>query len=160
VKLPQELISYLKAGSGIPGAVYLVTASLAGRPNITAVPFSDVVNDELILLPDLFLQKTKVNLNENHKAALSFATSQPGFNYVLEGTADIIQWGHPASFTLFGLKAKDTLDRWGDWDGNVEPVIESPQIEARPSVYAQRGVVVFKPLSIRKEEDPWALQTR
>jgi hypothetical protein len=152
MKLPQELINYLKAGSEIPGAVYLTTASLAGQPNIAAVPFSDVVNGELVLLPDLFFQKTKINLNENHKAVLSFAAFQAGFNYVLEGTADIIQWGHPASFRLFGLKAKETLDRWGDWDGNIEPVIESPQIEARPLVYAQRGVVVFKPASIRREE--------
>jgi predicted pyridoxine 5'-phosphate oxidase superfamily flavin-nucleotide-binding protein len=152
MKLPQELINYLKAGAEIPGAVYLVTASLAGQPNITAVPFSDVVDNELILLPDLFLQKTKINLNENHKAALSCAAFQVGFNYVLEGTADIIQWGHPASFKLFGLKAKEILDRWGDWDENVEPVIEAPQEDARPLVYAQRGVVVFKPASIRREE--------
>jgi hypothetical protein len=152
MKLPQELIDYLKAGSEIPGAVYLATTSLTGRPNITAIPFSDVVNGELVLLPDLFLQKTKINLNENHKAVLSCAAFQAGFNYVLEGTADIIQWGHPPSFKLFGLEAGKTLNRWGDWDGNIEPVIESPQAEARPLVYAQRGVVVFKPASIRKEE--------
>jgi hypothetical protein len=152
MKLPQELIDYLKAGSEIPGAVYLATASVTGRPNITAIPFSDVVNGELILLPDLFLQKTKINLNENHRAVLSCVAFQAGFNYVLEGSADIIQWGHPASFTLFGLKAGKTLDRWGDWDGKVEPVIGSPQAEARPLVYAQRGVVVFQAASIRREE--------
>ncbi|MDR2185505.1 MAG: hypothetical protein LBO80_07560, partial [Treponema sp.] len=38
----------------------MAAVSPAGRQNITAVPFSDVVNGELVLLPDLFLQKTKM----------------------------------------------------------------------------------------------------
>jgi hypothetical protein len=152
MKLSHELIEYLKAGSEIPGAVYLTTASLTGLPNITPIAFSDVVDDELVLLPDLFLQKTKVNLNENRKAVLSFASPNEGYGYVVTGTADLIQWGHPAAFKLFGLSAKEVLDKWGDWDENVEPVIDSPQEDARPSVYAQRGVVIFRPESILEKK--------
>jgi hypothetical protein len=156
MKLIPDLAAQLKANNKDLVVVYFSTASKEGLPNITAFPFSDVVESEgndLILLPDLFLIKTKINLNENRKAVISFAagTNQP--EYILEGVADIIQWGHPGSFKLFGLKSKDVLDKWGDWDGNIEPVIAAENEFIRPSVYAQRGVVVFKPNNIRKVQE-------
>jgi hypothetical protein len=150
MKLSKEIVDLLKARS--PGLVvtYLITASGRGVPNLLPVPFSDVVQDELVLLPDLFAQKTKVNLNENNRVSLSFA-GEGRFPFVLEGIADIIQWGHPGGFKLFGLKAGEVLSRWGDWDEHIEPVIDSPIEELRPTVYAQRGVIVFKPERIREE---------
>ncbi len=142
MKLTKNLAARLKANAPERFTVYLTTVSLDGKPNILPLPFTDIVDDELILFPDLFAQKTKVNLNENARAALSFADG--GTEVVLEGVADIVQWGHPQRLRLFGLEAGEVLKRWGDWDETVEPVIEAADEEIRPSVFAQRGVIVFK----------------
>jgi len=145
MKLPDQLIERLKGGAGGTFVTYLATSLLDGTSNLYAVPFSDVVGDELVLLPDLFAQKTKVNLNENSSATLTFAAEEGPAPWVLEGHASIIQWGHPRGFSLFGLKAGEVLDKWGDWDETIEPVIDAPEEAARPTVFAQRGVIVFKP---------------
>ncbi len=146
MKLTENLVSRLKANAPGRFTAYLTTVSLDGRPNVLSLPFTDVVDDELILFPDLFAQKTKVNLNENTHAALSFADDETGV--VLEGLVDIVQWGHPPRFRLFGLAAGEVLEKWGDWDETVEPIIEAADEELRPSVLAQRGVIVFRPEKI------------
>lgn len=145
MKLPIELIERLKGGAEGTFVAYLTTSTRKGQPTLLASPFTDVVDDEYIFIPDLFAFQTKVDLSENHHAALSFATEEEQLSLVLEGTADVIQWGHPRSFKLFGLKAGEVLDRWGDWDEGVEPVIDAVESAARPSVFAQRGVIVFRP---------------
>jgi len=145
MKLPQALADQLKGGAPGTFVAYLTTSLKDGRTNILASPFTDVIDGELVLMPDLFAQKTKVNLNENRVASLSFASEEGSVPWVLEGHADIIQWGHPRAFRLFGLKAGEVLDRWGDWDEGIEAVLDADEPAARPSVFAQRGVVVFKP---------------
>jgi predicted pyridoxine 5'-phosphate oxidase superfamily flavin-nucleotide-binding protein len=127
---------------------YLTTSTIDGRVNILACPFTDVVDDTLVLIPDLFAQKTKVNLNENHDAALSLATADGQPAATLRGSADVIQWGHPRSVRIMGLKAGDVLDRWGDWDEDVESVLAADELAARPTVFAQRGVIVFEADSV------------
>ena len=144
MKLPGELHERLRGGATGTCVAYLTTSSVNGRSNTLASPFTDVVGGELILLPDLFAQKTKVNLNENRRATLSVAFEKDFADVVLEGQADIVQWGHPRGFKLFGLSAGDVLDRWGDWDESVEPVLNAHESAARPSVFAQRGVIIFK----------------
>lgn len=150
MKIPEELAGRLAAGAPETLVAYLTTASATGHPNTLAVPFTDIVDESLVLLPDLFAQKTKVNLNENHAAAMSFADENGSLPWLLEGSADIVQWGHPRAFRAFGLSAGHVLERWGDWDESVEAVIDAPEPAARPSVFAQRGVIVFKPDRIRK----------
>lgn len=146
MKIPKDLAAHLKGGAAGTTVAMLATSMGDGRVNLHAIPFTDVVDDELVLLPDLFAQKTKVALNENRAAALSFATEDGGsLPWVLEGAADVIQWGHPARFRLFGLRAGEVLERWGDWDETVEPVLLAEEDAARPTVFAQRGVIVFKP---------------
>jgi uncharacterized protein len=144
MKLPEALAEKLAGGAPGTFVAYLTTSFKDGRTNILASPFTDLAEEELVLLPDLFAQKTKVNLNENRMASLSFASKDGSAPWILEGQADIIQWGHPRAFKLFGLRAGDVLDRWGDWDEGVEPVIDAEEPAARPSVFAQRGVIVFK----------------
>lgn len=145
MRLPEELARRLKAGADQTVVAWLATSTLGGAVNVMPVPFTDVVDGELILMPDLFAQKTKVALNENRSAALSFATEADSLDLVLEGVADIVQWGHPRAFSLFGLRAGEVLERWGDWDETVEPVIDAAEPAARPTVFAQRGVIVFRP---------------
>jgi hypothetical protein len=144
MKLPADVRRVLVASSGESVVAMLSTSRLDGEPNVLPSPFTDVVGDDLVLLPDLFAQKTKVNLNENRAAALSFATPAGALPWVLEGVADVIQWGHPDGFGLFGVRAGEILESWGDWDEMIEPVLDASELSARPSVYAQRGVIVFK----------------
>jgi uncharacterized protein len=148
MKLSKSLIEILKAKSHGLTIAYLTTASFGGKPNVLPLPFTDVVEDELILFPDLFAQKTKVNLNENIHASISIFNDATNIQTVIEGTADVIQWGHPSRFKLFGLEAGAVLERWGDWDETVEAILEASEESARPSVYAQRGVIVFRPEKI------------
>jgi len=145
MRLPEELAARLEGGAAGTLTAYLTSSSRDGRTNTLASPFTDVVDGELVLMPDLFAQKTRVNLNENRAASLSFAGEDGSAGWILEGQADVIQWGHPRSFRLFGLPAGEVLDRWGDWDEGVEPVLDAPEPAIRPSVFAQRGVIVFKP---------------
>jgi uncharacterized protein len=145
MRLPEALAERLKGAASGTFVAYLTTSLRDGRTNILASPFTDVVAGELVLIPDLFAQKTKVSLNENHVASLSFASEEGPSGWVLEGRADVVQWGHPRTFKLFGLSAGDVLDRWGDWDESVEPVLDAAEPSARPTVFAQRGVLVFKP---------------
>lgn len=145
--LPEQLAERLRSGAQGTLVVYLTTALRSGAPNVHAIPFTDLV-DGLVLLPDLFAQKTKVNLNENGAASLSFADESGSLPWVLEGSAGIVQWGHPRAYRLFGLVAGDVLERWGDWDESIEPVIDAAEPAARPTVLAQRGVIVFKPEKI------------
>lgn len=147
MKLPEHLITKLKAKESGLFITYLTTVSKEGKPNILPLPFSDVIQEELILFPDLFAQKTKVNLNENTKSIVSFIHEETNERVILEGITDIIQWGHPPKFKLFGLEAGEVLKKWGDWDETVEQVIEADET-IRPSVFAQRGVIVFKPEKI------------
>ena len=73
MRLPEELATRLRGGAAGTLTAYLTSSSRDGRTNTLASPFTDVVDGELVLMPDLFAQKTKVNLNENRFASLSFA---------------------------------------------------------------------------------------
>jgi len=148
MKLSKSLTEILKAKASGLTIAYLATASLGGKPNVLPLPFTDVVDDELILFPDLFAQKTRVNLNENTHASITIINDETKIQTVIEGRADVIQWGHPARFKLFGLEAEKVLNGWGDWDETVEPILEASEESVRPSVYAQRGVIVFRPEKI------------
>ena len=144
MKLPENLIQRLEAQASGTLVTYLTTSLRGGRTDVLPSPFTDVIDDELVLMPDLFAMQTRVNLNENASASLSFAADEGALGITLEGRADLIQWGHPRTFKLFGLSAGDILDRWGDWDETIEPVLDAAEESARPTVFAQRGVIVFK----------------
>lgn len=141
MSLPDELREALRIKQLEDTVVYLTTASLAGLPNVSVHQFTDV-QGEYVLLPDLFAQKTKVNLNENQRATLTIATPEALAGWVIEGPANVIQWGHPAGYRFFDLRAGDVLERWGNWEER-EPIDQLPE-EVRPAVIAQRGVLVVK----------------
>lgn len=144
--LPPTIVELLRARSPRRGAAYLATASISGLPNLLVQPFTDV-EGELVLMPDLFAQKTRVNLNENPRAVLTVEASGGAGTFALEGPCNVFQWGHPDAYRWRGLRAGDVLARWGDWS-LVEPFDGLPE-EARPTVLAQRGVIALAPESIR-----------
>lgn len=102
MSLPEELREALRIKEPDDTVAYFTTASLDGTPNVSVQQFTDVEGD-YVLLPDLFAQKTKVNLNENQRAALTIASPASLAGWVIEGPANVIQWGHPASYRFHEL---------------------------------------------------------
>lgn len=142
MKLPDEIIKLLKIKDINDTIVYLATSSLRGNINLLPVTLTDVYLDEYILFPDLFAQKTKVNLNENRFGVVSIFLPSGFTNITIEGPANIIQWGHPKSFRFYDLTAGEVLEHWGVWTDKEDVLDENN--EARPDVYKQRGVIVIK----------------
>jgi hypothetical protein len=142
MKLPEEIVSLLKIKGINDTAVYLATSSLDGNINLMPSPYTDVYLDEYILIPDLFAQKTKVNLNENRQGLISIVLPKGDKNITIEGPGNIIQWGHPAKLRFYDLTAGDILEHWGNWTEKENLLADENQ--AKPEVFAQRGVIVIK----------------
>ncbi len=151
MKIPNELKVLLQIKPFQRTVAYLVTSSLEGRPNILASPLTDVLDNQFVLIPDLFAQKTKVNLNENLRGALSIALPETGRNWILEGPTNIFQWGHPDAFQWQGIRAGDVLKKWGNWADLVD--LEQIPEGLRPTVVAQRGVIALYVENIRQIGD-------
>ncbi len=142
MKLPEEIVSLLKIKEINDTAVYLATSSLDGDINLMPSPYTDIYLDEYILIPDLFAQKTKINLNENRQGLISIVLPTSNKNVTIEGSCNIIQWGHPAKFRFYDLTAGDVLEHWGNWTGK-ENILDDDNL-AKPEVFAQRGVIIIK----------------
>lgn len=142
MKIPQELIEVLRLKTLADTVAYLATANSHGSPNVSVQPFTDVIDDEYVVMPDLCAAKTKVNLNENPVATLTVAWPEGADEWVLGGRCGVFQWGHPPSYRFGTLQAGPVLQRWGDWCRLEQPA-DLPE-ELRPTVIAQRGVLVLK----------------
>ncbi|MCF6356327.1 MAG: hypothetical protein L3J54_00850 [Draconibacterium sp.] len=147
MKLTDKIVSLFKIKEINDTAGYLVTSSLRGVTNLMPVHYTDVYLDEYILIPDLFAQKTKINLNENRYGLISVALSGTENKLTIEGPCNIIQWGHPKKFRFFDLTAGDILENWGNWSRR-EGVLDKSN-KAKPDVFAQRGVIVLKAEKIK-----------
>jgi len=142
MKLPKEIVEALKIKDPQDVFVYLTTSSIDGKCNLMPSLFTDVYQDEFILIPDLFAIKTKINLNENRIGVVTIAYPNEGKMWALRGPCGHIEWGLPDNYNFQGIRAGDVLKRWGNWD-ELEPVSELPE-DIRPTVIAQRGVIVLK----------------
>ena len=147
MKLPDYIVSLLKIKDINDTAGYLVTSTLSGIVNLMPVHYSDVYLDEYILIPDLFAQKTKINLNENRYGLISVSHPEKRDNVIIEGPCNVIQWGHPKKFRFFDVTAGHILENWGVWS-EKEDILNEKNL-AKPEVFAQRGVIVLKAEKIR-----------
>lgn len=142
MKLTKEMISALKINKPDDMVVYLTTSSVNGNSNTSPQFFTDVYMDEFILMPDLFALKTKINLNENRVGIVTIALPSEGMKWAFKGPCGHIEWGLPDNYDFQGIKAGDILKKWGEWSER-ENFSGLPE-EIRPSVIAQRGVIVLK----------------
>lgn len=142
MKLTREIIDALKIKDPEDVQVYLTTCGSDGRCNISPQLFTDVYMDEYVLMPDLFAIKTKINLNENRVGVVTIAHPSDGKTWALRGPCGHIEWGLPDNYDFQGVKAGDILKKWGDWS-EKEPITSLPE-DIRPTVIAQRGVIVLK----------------
>jgi uncharacterized protein len=136
----------MKDALRIPGKggslIHLATSSLEGKPNIAAMRFVATEGDDKILISDMFLLKTKMNLKENPECCIAIChPMDSGRDWVFKGKAIDIEYGFPPEYDWYGVKAKDILDKWGDW-ADLEPPKEVPPDIVFPKP-AQRGVVVL-----------------
>jgi hypothetical protein len=149
--IPGELAEVLRIKSPLDSIVYLTTSSLNGNTNISVQHFTDVLDNQYVLIPDLFAQKTKVNLNEHLWGVISVAWPDEARTWRIEGPTNIIQWGHPPTYRFHDLTAADILKGWGDWE--TRESFDAVPEEFRPQVVAQRGVIVVKAEKVWRQEN-------
>lgn len=142
MKLPKEIVEALKIKDPDDVWVYLTTCDVQGKCNISPQLFTDVYDDEFLLMPDLFAVKTKINLNENRVGVVTVAKPSEGVAWAMRGPCGHIEWGLPDNYSFQGITAGDVLKKWGEWD-EKESFDALPE-EVQPSVIAQRGVIVLK----------------
>ncbi len=142
MKLTDEMKNVLRIGGDPAIVTYLTTSTISGKCNIHLQPYTDVYGDDFVLLPDLFAQKTKVNLNENRVGVLTVGNPGAGATWAFRGPCNVFQWGHPPKFSFHGLTAGEVLEKWGDW--NSLEKLDAVDEDIRPKAIAQRGVIVIK----------------
>lgn len=142
MKLTREIVDALKINKPDDVWVYLTTCGVDGKCNVSPQLFTDVYEDEFILMPDLFAVKTKINLNENKVGVLTIANPSKGKSWALRGPCGHIEWGLPDNYNFQGVKAGDILKRWGDW--TEKESLDGLPPDIRPPVIAQRGIIVLK----------------
>lgn len=142
MKLSKEIVDTIKTGNPDDVSVYLTTSDIDGKCNILPSLFIDIHDDEFVLIPDLFAVKTKINLNENRVGVISVTRNSDGRGWALRGPCGHVEWGLPDNYIFQGMKAGEILKKWGDWS-QKDSFIAIPE-ELRPTVLAQRGVIVLK----------------
>lgn len=142
MKLTDKMKSALRADGDASLVTYLTTSSIKGKCNIYLQPYTDIYGDDFILSPDLFAQKTKINLNENRVGILTIGNPANGESWAFRGPCNVFQWGHPPKFNFHGLTAGEVLEKWGDW--NSLEKLDTVDADIRPKAIGQRGVIVIK----------------
>ena len=83
--------------------VFIVaTASKEGKPNGVPIVHASIISDDEIMLVDIFMNKTRQNIDENPLVAVSFWGGKGGYGYQFKGSArvetsgklfdEVIQW--------------------------------------------------------------------
>ena len=88
VKMPLEVLKLLEQAA--PKALCVIaTASKDGKPNVVPIIFAWPLNDEKILIADNFFNKTRLNLEENPRASLTFWSPETKEGYQVKGSIEI-----------------------------------------------------------------------
>jgi predicted pyridoxine 5'-phosphate oxidase superfamily flavin-nucleotide-binding protein len=88
VSIPKSVQDFL------PGKLaWVATASHEGVPNVTPKGTLRLLDEQHVVFADLFSLKTKSNLDENKKIAVTVADPATAQGYELKGTAEIITSG-------------------------------------------------------------------
>lgn len=78
----------------LPGKLaWVATASRDGEPNVTPKGSLRLLDEHHVLFADLFSLKTRKNLEENAKVAVTVMDAATGKAYQLKGTAEIVSSG-------------------------------------------------------------------
>lgn len=73
--------------------VYLATSTNAGKPNVVPIGLAHAISDNELLIHDVMFNKTRKNLEDNPRVAISFTDVKRWESYQLKGTAKIYTEG-------------------------------------------------------------------
>ena len=100
VSIPKHVQDFL------PGKLaWVATASLDGMPNVTPKGSLKLLDEHHVLFADLFSLKTRKNLLENKKVAVTVADPGTGKGYQIKGTAEVTSSGPLFEETSKEMKA-------------------------------------------------------
>jgi len=100
VSIPKHVQDFL------PGKLaWVATASPDGTPNVTPKGSVKLLDEQHVVFADLFSLKTRKNLEENKKVAVTVADTATGKGYQIKGTAEILDSGQLFDETAEQLKA-------------------------------------------------------
>ncbi|MCS7140317.1 MAG: pyridoxamine 5'-phosphate oxidase family protein [Candidatus Nezhaarchaeota archaeon] len=88
VKMPMEVIKLLERVASKSLCV-LATASKDGKPNAVPIIFAWPLGDDKILVADNFFNKTRINMEENPRASLTFWDPETREGYQVKGIIEI-----------------------------------------------------------------------
>ena len=72
---------------------WVATASRDGEPNVTPKGTLKLMDENHVLFADLFSLKTRKNLQENNKVAVTVVDAATAKGYQLKGTAELVTSG-------------------------------------------------------------------
>ncbi len=84
---------------------WVATASRDGMPNVTPKGSVKLLDEHHVLFADLFSLKTRKNLEENKKVAVTVVDTATFKGYQIKGTAEILDSGQIFDETARQLKA-------------------------------------------------------
>ncbi|MDI9620182.1 MAG: pyridoxamine 5'-phosphate oxidase family protein [Candidatus Nezhaarchaeota archaeon] len=88
VKIPPNILKLLEELA--PRALCIfATASRNGKPNAVPIVFAWPLNNEEIIIADNFFNKTRLNIEENPQAALSFWNPETREGYQIKGKVEL-----------------------------------------------------------------------
>jgi predicted pyridoxine 5'-phosphate oxidase superfamily flavin-nucleotide-binding protein len=114
----------------------LATASKEGEPNGVPIGFAKIISDDTIMLVDTLMYKTRNNIAENPRVAISFWSQEDHYGYQLKGKPSVemsgklfdeaIQWlkdrgsqSHPKSVILVKVDEAYYIGRGKDSSNNL-----------------------------------------
>lgn len=90
----------------LPGKLaWVATASRDGEPNVTPKGTLKLLDEHHVVFADLFSLKTRKNLEENKKVAVTVADAATGKGYQIKGTAELVDSGSLFDETAAALQA-------------------------------------------------------
>jgi hypothetical protein len=100
VMIPKEVQDFLPGKLG-----WVATASSDGMPNVTPKGSVKLLDESHVLFADLFSLKTRKNLEENTKVAVTVVDAAKVKGYQLKGTAEVLSSGPLFEETAKHIKA-------------------------------------------------------
>ena len=100
VSIPKHVQEFLPGKLG-----WVATASSDGVPNVTPKGSVKLLDEQHVLFADLFSLKTRKNLEENTKVAVTVIDAATGKGYQLKGTAEVLSSGPLFEETAKRIKA-------------------------------------------------------
>ena len=103
VTIPKHVQEFL------PGKLaWVATAASDGTPNTTPKGSLRLLDDQHIVFADLFSLKTRRNLEQNRKVAVTVIDTATNIGYQFKGTAELLSSGRLFEETVEELKQKSS----------------------------------------------------